>query len=112
MLRRICFAAPAALAVGQANAAYLRAAGIQADRIGAGPPRPVDISVFRPAALPLSVRRRPGRHKSLALTQAPVVLFAGKVEPKSGRSILSKPFSRLDHPSAVFGAGGRRALGV
>ncbi len=110
MLRRMLFRRfTAALAVGQANAAYLRAAGIQADRIVLAP-HAVDNQRFQAAAPAAEREAQAWRHKLGIDPAAPVVLFAGKFEPKKRPLDLVEAFSRLDHPSAVLVLVGAGAL--
>ncbi len=109
-LRRLLFRRfAAALAVGQANAAYLRACGIPEHRIVLAP-HAVDNDRFQ-AAAPAAEREARAWRAELGIAQdAPVVLFAGKFEAKKRPLDLLEAFAALCHPTAVLVLLGAGAL--
>lgn len=102
LLRRLLFRRFAvALAVGKANAAYLRACGIHPGRIVPAP-HAVDNARFQAAATGAEREARAWRSELGIAATAPVVLFAGKFEAKKRPFDLLEAFAALDHPSAVL----------
>jgi len=92
----------AALARGQANAAYLTAAGIQADR-SCWPPTTWQ-SAFQAAAPAAEREAQAWRQNKLGIDPAaPVVLFAGKFGAQEAAARSGEAFSRLGHPSGRVG---------
>lgn len=109
-LRRLLFRRfAAALAVGQANAAYLRAYGFPDRRIFAAP-HAVDNARFHAAAPQARREARAWRTELGIAAEAPVVLFAGKFEAKKRPLDLLEAFGALQHPSAVLVLLGSGAL--
>ena len=102
ILRRVLFRRfAAALAVGQANAAWLRASGIPAKRIVIAP-HAVDNARFQaiyPAANAEACRWR--MELGIAASSQ-VILFAGKFEPKKRPFDLLSAFADLDHTTATL----------
>jgi len=90
----------AALAVGQANRAYLRRHGMGRRVVMA--PHCVDNARFRNAAPAAEREARAWRRRLGIALDAPVVLFAGKFEPKKRPLDLLEAFARLAHPTAVL----------
>lgn len=90
----------AALAVGQANRAYLCRHGLGRRVVMA--PHCVDQARFHAAAAAAEREARAWRHRLGIAAHAPVVLFAGKFEPKKRPLDLLEAFAALCHPSAVL----------
>ena len=110
LLRRLLFRRfAAALAVGQANAAYLRASGIPSDRI-VHAPHAVDNDRFQAAAPQAEADAQRWRLELGIAPDAPVVLFAGKFEAKKRPQDLLAAFAALQHPTAVLVLLGAGAL--
>ena len=110
LLRRLLFQRfAAALAVGQANAAWLRASGVPQQRIVIGP-HAVDNQRFQ-AAAPMAFQEAQQWRQQLGIApQAPVLLFAGKFEAKKCPLQLLEAFAALNHPQAVLVLAGAGAL--
>jgi glycosyltransferase involved in cell wall biosynthesis len=109
-LRRLVFRRfAAALAVGQANAAWLRASGISPRRIVLAP-HAVDNQRFQEAAPTANLEAEDWRQTLGIATEAPVVLFAGKFEAKKCPLQLVDAFAALNHPHAVLVLAGAGAL--
>ncbi|MCP9849792.1 glycosyltransferase family 4 protein [Cyanobium sp. Morenito 9A2] len=102
LLRRLLFRRlAAALAVGSANTAWLRASGVPMNRI-VNAPHAVDNARFQ-AAAPAAERDALAWRGELGIPpEAPVVLFAGKFEPKKQPLELLAAFAALNHPNAVL----------
>jgi glycosyltransferase involved in cell wall biosynthesis len=110
IVRRLLFGRfRAALAVGQANAAWLRAAGMAPHRIVLSP-HAVDNDRFHAAAPAARQAAAAWRHQLGIAPTAPVVLFAGKFETKKQPLLLLEAFAALDHPHAVLVFVGAGAL--
>lgn len=110
LLRRLLFRRfAAALAVGQANAAYLNASGIPAWRTFRAP-HAVDNARFQAAAPAAEQQARAWRAELGIDSDAPVVLFAGKFEAKKRPLDLLNAFAALHHPTAVLVLLGAGAL--
>lgn len=102
MVRRLLFRRFAgALAVGQANAAYLRASGLAPARIHLAP-HAVDNARFQADAEQVAQQALLRRSALGIAAQAPVVLFCGKFEPKKRPLDLLEAFLALNHPEAVL----------
>ena len=99
----------AALAVGQANSAYLRDSGLPPSRIILAP-HAVDNDRFQAAAGRAAVDALLWRHQLGIEAHAPVLVFAGKFEAKKRPLDLLKAFSQLRHPTAVLVFVGSGAL--
>lgn len=109
-LRRLLFRRfAAALAVGQANAAYLAASGLAQDRIVLAP-HAVDNARFQAAAPRAELDAAQWRQDLGIAADATVVLFAGKFEPKKQPVQLLEAFAALDNPTAVLVLVGAGAL--
>ncbi len=109
-LRRLLFPRfNAALAVGQANAAWLQASGIQKRRIVLAP-HAVDNERFQAAAPAAGQEAILWRRELGIHSEAPVALFAGKFEAKKCPLQLLEAFAALDHPRAVMVLVGAGAL--
>jgi glycosyltransferase involved in cell wall biosynthesis len=89
-----------ALAVGQANAAYLARHGM-GDRLAMAP-HCVDNSRFRSAAAVAEAEALQWRERLGIPSAAPVVLFAGKFEAKKRPLDLLEAFAAMHHPTAVL----------
>ncbi len=101
-LRRLLFRRfAAALAVGQANAHWLRQSGLPARRIVIGP-HAVNNAWFQAQAPAAEEAAAQWRQQLGIPAQAPVVLFAGKFEAKKRPLDLLEAFAALHHPSAVL----------
>jgi glycosyltransferase involved in cell wall biosynthesis len=110
LLRRVLFRRfAAALAVGRANADWLRACGVPPQRIVLAP-HAVDNDRFRAAAPAALAEARAWRAELGIDPAAPVVLFAGKFEPRKRPLDLLAAFAALDHPTAVLVLVGAGAL--
>lgn len=110
LLRRLLFRRfSGALAVGQANAAYLSAAGIAQSRIWIAP-HAVDNERFSRAAATASAEASAWRRELGINADTPVVLFAGKFENKKRPLDLLEAFSRLGDTNAVLVLVGAGAL--
>ncbi|MCP9915828.1 glycosyltransferase family 4 protein [Cyanobium sp. ATX 6F1] len=102
LLRRLLFRRLAvALAVGSANVAWLRASGVSAQRIVIAP-HAVDNARFQAAAPQAEREARAWRAELGIAPGAPVVLIAGKFEPKKQPLQLLAAFAALNHPTAVL----------
>lgn len=102
LLRRLLFSRfAAALAVGQANAAWLEQSGIPRNRIVFAP-HAVDNGRFQAQALTAQQAAAAWRAELAIATHAPVVLFAGKFEDKKRPLDLLQAFAALQHPTAVL----------
>jgi glycosyltransferase involved in cell wall biosynthesis len=99
----------AALAVGQANAAWLRASGVPQRRIVIAP-HAVDNQRFQDAAPAASMEAHQWRKQLGIPSQVPVVLFAGKFETKKRPLQLLEAFAALSHLQAVLVLAGAGAL--
>lgn len=101
-LRRLLFRRLwGALAVGEANASWLHSCGISACRLVRAP-HAVDNNRFQ-AAAPEAEREAGFWRQQLGIhTTAPVLLFAGKFEPKKQPLLLLDAFLALNHPEAVL----------
>jgi glycosyltransferase involved in cell wall biosynthesis len=91
----------AALAVGQANADWLRASGIAAHRVILAP-HAVDNARFQAAAPQAEIEARLWRMELGIAADAPVLLFAGKFVVKKQPLLLLDAFAALNHPTAVL----------
>ena len=102
LLRRLLFGRfAAALAVGQANAAWLEQSGIPRRRIVIAP-HAVDNGRFQ-AQAPAAQQAAAAWRTELGIAPgAPVVLFAGKFEAKKRPLDLLHAFVALQHPTAVL----------
>lgn len=101
-LRRLlfrCFAA--ALPVGQANAAWLARNGIPRRRQFLAP-HAVDNARFQAAAPAAEAAAQLWRQQLGIAATAPVLLFAGKFEPKKRPLDLLEAFAGLQHATAVL----------
>jgi glycosyltransferase involved in cell wall biosynthesis len=96
-----------ALAVGTANRAYFKAHGLPESRI-CHVPHSVDHSFFADPDGQHIQAARQWRETLGIPADAPVVLFAGKLESKKAPDLLLKAFQALGHPTAhlVFGGTG------
>lgn len=102
LLRRLLFRRfAAALAVGQANADWLRASGFPARRVVLAP-HAVDNARFQAAAPEAEAEARLWRSQLGIAAAAPVLLFAGKFEAKKQPLLLLEAFAALHHPTAVL----------
>lgn len=102
LVRRLLFLRfAAALAVGQANAAWLEQSGIPRNRIVVAP-HAVDNDRFQAQALIAQQAAAAWRAELAIATHAPVVLFAGKFEAKKRPLDLLQAFAALQHPTAVL----------
>lgn len=98
-----------ALAVGQANAAWLRASGVPQRRIVIAP-HAVDNQRFQAAAPVACMEAQEWRLQLGISPQAPVLLFAGKFEAKKCPLQLLEAFASLLHPQAVLVLAGAGSL--
>lgn len=102
LMRRVLFRRFAAsLAVGQANAAWLRASGIPAKRIVIAP-HAVDNARFQAAAPAAHVEACRWRKELGIAASSQVILFAGKFEPKKRPFDLLNAFADLEHTTATL----------
>jgi len=109
-MRRMLFRRfAAALAVGQANAAWLRSSGVPQRRIVIAP-HAVDNQRFQDAAPSASVEAQQWRQRLGISSEASVVLFAGKFETKKCPLQLLEAFAALPHLQAVLVLAGAGAL--
>jgi glycosyltransferase involved in cell wall biosynthesis len=99
----------AVLAVGQANAAWLRASGVPQRRIVIAP-HAVDNQRFQDAAPAAFMEAQQWRQQLGIPSQAPVVLFAGKFETKKCPLQLLEAFAGLPQLQAVLVLAGAGAL--
>lgn len=99
----------AALAVGQANADWLRASGVPQRRIVIAP-HAVDNQRFQASAPVAFLEAQQWRQELGISPQAPVLLFAGKFEAKKCPLQLLEAFAALQHPQAVLVMAGAGAL--
>jgi glycosyltransferase involved in cell wall biosynthesis len=107
-LRRLLFNRfSAALAVGTANMDWLRDSGLQSNRIVLAP-HAVDNDRFLLSIPSAECQARSWRQQLGIPLDSPVVLFAGKFEPKKCPLDLMRAFAALNHQSAflVFVGGG------
>jgi glycosyltransferase involved in cell wall biosynthesis len=96
-----------ALAVGTANRAYFRAHGLPQSLIR-HVPHSVDHAFFADPDGHHTEASRQWRETLSIPSDAPVILFAGKLESKKAPDLLLKAFQALGHPTAhlVFGGTG------
>lgn len=102
LLRRVLFRRfAAALAVGQANAAWLHSSGIPSKRIVIAP-HAVDNARFQAAAPAAHTNACRWRQELGISATSQVVLFAGKFESKKRPFDLLSAFADLNHPTATL----------